>query len=368
MKAMYRSTIVLLMVAMILTGCAPGSTEDGAINEVEEVFIPVRVESVTQATLFETILTLGEIEASAVHKVLSGRGTVEDIFVSPGDTVEENQVLFTLDKDSLQKSFNATESQLRTIRDNLKIQRDDQLTTLEKQKQLFEAGAISQADLDRVQISYNQINKQYRDSAVSYSNQIGNLRDGLEDREIKSPISGKVASLSIIENQTVADIMAVEVIDDSSMIVNTNVTADQINNMLIGDRAVVYPDGDRRKEIKGTVTILNEVPNSSTGLYNVELQLDQTEILLRTGEFAEIETMIDERVAKVIPKKAVRKIGEKDFVFVAKDDIAVQREVITGTIQGEWIEVVSGLSNGESVVVRGQSYLKDQSKIEIVND
>lgn len=353
---------------MILSGCAPGSAENESELDIEEVFIPVRVESVKQSTLYETILTLGEIEASAVYKVLSGRGIVEKVLVNPGDSVEKDQILFTLDKDSLQKSFNATESQLRTIRDNLKIQRDDQSANLEKQKQLFEAGAISQADLDRTQLAYNQINKQYRDAAVSYSNQIGNLRDGLEDREIKSPITGKVASVSIIENQTVADVMAIEVIDDSSMIVNTNVTADQINNMLIGDHATVYPDGDRRKVIKGTVTVLNEIPNASTGLYKVELQLDQTDIILRTGEFAEIETMIDERNTLVIPKKAIRKIGEKEFVFIAKGELAVQKEVVTGMIQGEWIEVVSGLSRGESVVVRGQSYLKDQTKIQIVEE
>ena len=150
------------------------------------------------------------------------------------------------------------------------------------------------------------------------------------------------------------------------MIVKTYVTADQINNMLIGDRATVYPDGDRSKIVEGTVTVLNEIPDGNTGLYEVELQLEQSECVLRTGVFAEIETMIDERVAIVIPKKAIRKVGEKDYVFVAKGKTAIQREVITGTIQGEVIEILSGIAKGEAVVVRGQSFLKDQTAIEII--
>lgn len=365
MKAFKTILLVSIISAMALTGCASGPQVDEAIAE-EESYIPVTVAKAEKATLYETVLTLGEIEASAVYKVLSGRGVVEEIYVKPGDIVEADQVLFKLDKENLQNSYNITESQLRTIRDNLKIQRDDQASFLEKQKQLFEAGAISQADVDRAELSYNQINKQYRDAATNYSNQIGNLRDGLEDREVKSPISGKVASVSIIENETVSDSMAVEVIDDSSMVVNTFVTADQINRMLVGDLADVYPDGDRRKVVRGTVTALNEVPEMTTNLYKVELQLESTELQLRTGEFAEIETMVDERVAVVIPKKSVRKVGEKDYVFVAKDNIVLQREVITGAIQGEFIEITSGIASGEAVVVRGQSFLKDRSVIEIV--
>lgn len=359
-------SLALLLITLSLSACAPAATEEAPDQSEESLAVPVRITEAKKETLFETILTLGKIEANAVYTVLSGRGTVESVLVKPGDLVEKDQVLFTLDKDSLQKSFNATESQLRTVRDNLKIQRDDQASNLEKQTQLYEAGAISESDLDRAKVAFNQIDKQYKDAVVAYNSQVGNLREDLQDRQIKSPISGKVASVSIIENQAVGDINALEVIDDSSMVVKTNVTADQINQMLIGDRATVYPDGDREKPVGATVTVLNEIPDVNTGLYEVELQLDHTDIPLRTGEFAEIETMIDQRTAVVVPKKAVRKIGEQNFVFIAKENVALQREVVAGTIQGDIIEILSGIASGESVVVRGQAYLKDKEDIEVI--
>ncbi len=158
----------------------------------------------------------------------------------------------------------------------MKIQRDDQASNLEKQTQLYEAGAISQADLDRAKVAFNQIDKQYKDAVVTYNSQIGNLREDLKDREIKSPISGKVASVSIIENQSVGDIKAVEVIDDSSMIVKQGDSRPD-QPYAIGDRARVYPDGDREKLVEATVTVLNEIPDVNTGLYEVTLQLDHTD-------------------------------------------------------------------------------------------
>ncbi len=354
-----------ILLVLIATGCA---SSGGNVNETEieeSSSVPVTIAIAQKGTLFEKILTLGDIEASAVHKILSGRGTVEEIYVKAGDLVEGDQILFKLDVGNLQNSYNTTESQLRTVRDNLRIQKNDQEAFYNKQVELYAAGAISKADLDRAKLSFSQIDKQYRDSTITYSNQISNLKDGLADREIKSPISGKVASVNIIENQMVSDSMAIEVIDDSSMIVNTKVTADQINKMNHGDQATVYPDGDRRKKVTGTITVLNEVPDSSTGLYNVELQLEDTDYMLRTGEFAEIETFIDQRTAIVVPKKSIKKIGEKEYVFVAKDTVAIEREVVTGAIQGELIEIVSGVASGEKVVVRGLTFLKDQTKIEI---
>jgi len=367
MKHINQLFLLGIVSIILLGGCASSDISLSESNQDEVINrIPVKVAVAEKATLYETVLTLGDISASAVYRVLSGRGTVEEIFVEAGDVVEKDQVLFKLDKRNLQNSYNSIESQLRTIRDNLKIQRDDQQSYYDKQKQLFEAGAVSQSEIDRAEVSLNQIEKQYKDAAINYSNQINNLRDGLNDREIKSPISGKVASVSIIENQEVNDLVAIEVIDDSSMILNTNVTADQINRMNLGDKAFVYPDGDRRKEVIGIVTVLNEIPNMNTGLYNVELQLEDSNYMLRTGEFAEVETFIDERTAVVIPKKAVRRIGDKEYVFVAKETIAIQREVITGAVQGEHMEIVTGIASGEEVVVRGQSFLKDQTDIEII--
>jgi len=363
MKLKVKLLLLIIASVFLIVGCASSEAE---ISLDADVSVPVVVAEARLAVLYEKVLTLGEIEASAVYKVMSGRGTVEEIFVSPGELVSEGQILFSLDKDSLQNSYNAIESQLRTIRDNLKIQRDDQKSFFEKQEQLFEAGAISQADLDRSKTSYTQIDKQYRDAATNYANQISNLKDGLKDREIKSPIEGKIASVNLIENQVVSDIMAIEVIDDSSMVVNTNVTAEQINTITIGDHANVYPDGDRRKDVIGTVMVLNEVPNVNTGLYKVELQLSKSDYALRTGEYAEVETLVDERTAIVVPKKSVRKIGEGSYVYVAVEDIAIQREVLIGFIQGEMIEIISGVAKGEMVVVCGQSFLKDQMVIEII--
>jgi len=62
----------------------------------------------------------------------------------------------------------------------------------------------------------------------------------------------------------------------------------------------------------------------------------------------------------------IQEIEGKKFVFAAEDDKAVEREVTTGLDTGAYIEIKSGLSQGDKVIVKGQDYISDGSKIKVV--
>jgi transcription antitermination factor NusG len=71
-------------------------------------------------------------------------------------------------------------------------------------------------------------------------------------------------------------------------------------------------------------------------------------------------------VARVlVPKTAVRKADGKAIVFVVKEDRVERRAVSVGLEQGDQIEVVSGVTAGERVVVDGPPTLKDGDKVKI---
>jgi multidrug efflux pump subunit AcrA (membrane-fusion protein) len=67
----------------------------------------------------------------------------------------------------------------------------------------------------------------------------------------------------------------------------------------------------------------------------------------------------------LVPKAAVRKAGEQDVVFVLKEDRVERRAVRVGTPEGDRIEIVSGVSAGEQVVVEGPAELTDGSKVRV---
>lgn len=363
---MRKLLVVILINTMIIAGCS--APDNNKITEDINDGIPVSSSEVRMLPMLEKILTLGEIQAATSISVMTGgRGDVKEVYVKPGDIVKRGEELLKLDSDSLRSNFNAQESQLRTQRDNLKIQYNDLLRTFRQKEILYDEGAISQTEYDNLSSELERAKKKYDDSVANYNNQVKILREDIADRSITSPITGKVAALYVEKNESVENEIAVEIIDDNAMIAKTMITADQLEQLKLNDKTLIYPDGDYSYPIEGKITILNEIAEQSTGLFEVEIAIGDTDIALRSGEYAEIEFIVDEREVPIIPKKAVKRVGQDNFVFVIRDKIASKRKVDLGITQGENIEVINGLSSGEVIVDRGRAFVEDGDLVNVIN-
>jgi multidrug efflux pump subunit AcrA (membrane-fusion protein) len=83
--------------------------------------------------------------------------------------------------------------------------------------------------------------------------------------------------------------------------------------------------------------------------------------------FARIEVAFMEKPnALAIPREAVLEEGGRQFVFVIEGNQAFRKPVVTGIEQGQLIEVVEGLKDGDKIVVKGQGSLRDQATIRVV--
>ncbi len=357
--------IISCTLVFIITGCS--KAEKVEEEELEaDVSVPVQVEKSEIHEIYDSVKALGKIEANAVYQISAGTGQVEKVYVEAGDMVEADDLLFELEADSLEKNYRAVESQLRTLRDTLKIQKDDQKLTYDRQKELFEAGAISKRELESVELAYEQLKKQYQDAVVSYNNQVLNLKDGIEDQQVRSPIRGVVAAVYIKDSEQVMGQSAIEIMDDSSVKAVIGLTAQQVKRVNQGASAIVFTEGDMDVEIPAHVESINAVPSVASGLYEAELLLESDAVKLKAGEFVEVEILINIRKMVAIPRRSVIITGDTEKVFVAHDNHAVEKRVTTGRVNGDYIEILSGLDENESVVVRGQSFLKDGSAVEVV--
>ncbi len=353
--------IIITVFLIILSGCG----SNNSVNFVEnEERIPVYAKKIEKSTVYETFLSIGEIEAEKSITVNTGEaGKVLKINFSSGDKVKKGEILFQLDNEDIKNSYLATESQLKTLRENLKIQYENLSKIYERNIKLYENGAISKAEFDNTVSSYEQIKKSYNDSVVSYNTRINTLRNDLEDRSVKSPIDGKVGIIYIEEEQEVNNQAAMEIINDSNMIVRTMLTGEMLNKIQIGNRALVYPNGNTTNTLHGKVESYNQVPDKSSGLYEVKLKLEKASDDIINGEYAEVEFIKDQREVLAVPKKSVVKVGSDYVVYVVKDDYVKEKIVELGITQGEMIEIIKGIKIGDMVVDRGQNYLKDGMKI-----
>lgn len=359
---MNRILIGVMAVILIVTGCTKSASEDETISIEEKIAVStVKVEN---TTIYDTFLSIGKIEAAKSIEVnTGGSGRVVKINVSPGDEVKEGDVLFVLDKETLINSYQATESQLRTLRDNLKINYEDLVESYNEKEELFRQGAIPESELDTIAAQLKQTEKSYEDSKINYDRQVKNLKKGLEDRNVKSPIDGKVAVVLVEEDEEVINEKAIEVINEEQMIAKTMIPSKYFNGIKLGGETIVYPDAEKEDAISGKIMSYNKSPDASNGLYEVKISLEKTDRRFRSGEYAEIEFIIDEREALTVPRKSVIRVGGEYVVYSIKGDYAQEKKVEIGKIQGDRVEVNKGIELGEEIVVRGQNYLSDGTRI-----
>lgn len=110
----------------------------------------------------------------------------------------------------------------------------------------------------------------------------------------------------------------------------------------------------------GKVIYLSATADQQTKTYELELQADNDQGLLKPG--SRVQLLIEDRAdtaSLAVPAAAVMSDVEGPFVYVANGDRAEKRQVAVGKAKEDWIEITQGLSGHEEVVVSGQHRLTD---------
>lgn len=354
---------IVIASVMLVCSCKPNIE---TITQVEDKRVPVQTQNIESGDIYESVLAIGSIEAGSILAVeTQGSGTVENLNVSLGDEVKKGDILFTLDSEDIQNTYRLTESQLRTARDNAKVELDDATEQYNNIKSLFENGGTTQSELDAVENRFKQAKNRYEDAIVSYTSQKNNLKLNLQDRRIKAPIDGRISIIYIKENETVGPKVALEIINETSMIFKTEVTGDIVEKLDKGTKVKVYPDGEKEKVIIGEVIEFNQRADLNTGLFEVKVGLEENLEKLKTGEYSEGEFIIGEKNSKLLPKKAILGPKDSEYIYIANDGKVVKKEVKTGISFEENIEILSEISSDAEIIIRGQNLVEEGDQIVI---
>lgn len=127
-------------------------------------------------------------------------------------------------------------------------------------------------------------------------------------------------------------------------------------------RIDAYPD----RAFQGRVSRLSPVVDPATRSAYMEVRLDNSSGLLRSGMFANLSVVVAAKTrALAVPAEAVVD-GSGPSIFVIKDGKAVKREVVLGAKTEAYVEISSGVAQGEQVVTFGLYGLKDGSPVEVL--
>ncbi len=283
------------------------------------------------------------VQAFAVNNVVPQTGSrIKKINVEVGDFVAKGQVLAEMDQTSL---------------DQTKLKLDNDALELSRLKELYEAGALSKSDYEAMQLSYNVSNSQYQ-----------NL---VENTILRSPLTGVVTA----RNYDVGDMYAmsqpifvVQQISPVKLLVAMSET--DYSKVKKGDSVDITADAIPGRTFAGKVNRIYPVIDPASHTFTAEVVVPNTDRVLRPGMFARAKVTFAVNHSIVVPDIAILKqqgSGQKS-VFVLNGDNTVSSRIVTlGRHTGSEYEILEGLAEGEKVVAKGHTALRNGSEVNVIN-
>lgn len=358
-----RLLLFSLFLTLLLTGCGKAPAAEPA-----SLGIPVSIQKVGLMDFNETAYFVGELASSQEYDIPTGQpGKIQKVLVKAGDQVSKGQSLFIIEHDQLLVDLRSQETQLK----NLVALTELQLTEAQKQfdsvNALYEQGAASKDNYDQTRLKLDQARFNAANAKESLKSTTSKLRTQISDATVKSPVRGMVASSSIQEGQDAGNITAMKIVGTDGMVVNASVPESIIAMVKLGQTASISFGEGSTGIAEGRVIRVDSVPGNQSHLYGVEIQLSTVDPALRSGMYAEVSLTTAIHSQSVgIPKNALRKDDQGPFVVIETQGKAAHKTVTTGLVTGEWIEIIEGLHAGDSLIVKGQTYLKDGDPVKVV--
>ena len=319
----------------------PGGDQDGASRGV-----PVEVETVGRRSIAQYFETHGTLEAeNEVDLVARVAGPVVELAAEEGQPVRKGQLLARIDDRELV-------AQLEVAR----IRLDESEQSYERIKSLFERELVSRDAYDQSFAAYGSAKGDYE-----------RLQVQLEHTRITAPFSGLIVQryVKFAEHlQNGAQLFRVS--DFDPLLCPIQVPERELARLKVGRRAEMTVESFPEERFEAEILRISPVVDSASGTVKVTLQV-KGKGKLRPGMFASVFLEMANRPnALVVPKAALALDSLGNTIFVAKGDTAERRDLEIGFRNDELLEVLSGVEEGETVVIVGQDGLSDGTPIEIL--
>jgi len=119
--------------------------------------------------------------------------------------------------------------------------------------------------------------------------------------------------------------------------------------------------------LQGRITLISPVIDATSGTIKVTVEIDEFPDGVRPGDFAQVKVQTQKREGRVlVPREAVVREKGEDVVYVAQDGRASMRVVEVGFRDDQSAEILSGVEEGEQVVVKGQGKLRRGQPVIVV--
>lgn len=331
----------MAVLSLVMTACSSEGQND---NQGPKP-VGVKVMSVGEVPETSSKSYSGTIEeATGTSLSFAVPGTVKSVSVRIGQKVSKGSLIATLDDTNARHSFDMAESTLRQAED-----------AFSRMKQLHDNNSLPEIEWIGAQTKLSQAQ-----SAMEIA------RKNLSDCKLISPVAGVISRKDIETGQNVmpgAGIVKVSTI--GTVKVNISVPENEIAAIGNNQEIILSVPALDNRTFKGHIVEKGVEANPISRTYQVKALVSNPESLLMPGMICRVElTSEADKNVLVIPANVVQTgRGTDKFVWVVNNGKASRRDIKAGNQTAQGIIVVSGLSNGDSLIVEGQQKVSNGTTV-----
>ena len=337
-----KTRIALAATLLAALSCGNNGQEKAATATPAQITPNVEITVAQERSVPQESVYASTVEAYAVNNIMpQSGGRIRKINVEVGDYVLKGQVLAEMDRLQL---------------DQLELQIQNDEVEYQRLKSLYEEGGVSQSDFETAELGYKVRKTNYE-----------NVK---ENTILTSPITGYVTARNFDTGDMFgmsAPIFTIQQVVPVKLLVG--ISESEYTKVKKGDSVSLTVDAIPGRVFKGRVERLYPVIDAATHTFKAEVVVPNADKVLRPGMYARVTVTFGSRKSIIVPDKCLVKqegTGTR-FVYVLAEDGTVSYLPVTiGRHIGSEYEIIQGVNNGDKVVVKGQSALKDGVKVNVL--
>lgn len=335
-----------LILFAILIAMASCTQKQEAVKN-ESASIKVKATVVQTANGLSNLRYSGTVEAAqTIPLTFQSSGTVEQVLVQEGDAVHKGQLLAVVNKADNQSLYNSSLASYQQAKD-----------AYNRLKQVYDNGSLSEVKWVEMETNLKQAEAQ-----------LELAKNSLDKCNLYAPTSGVVGKRNVEPGQSsISSFSPIELVKIETVLVKISVPENEIGKIRKGTTAGFTIPALGNKRFEGTITHVGVVADQFSRTYEVKLKVNNSGLEIKPGMVCDVILNTNsEKEMVIVPYNAVTKDTEgNSFVYVVSpDQKSVKKQIIkVGGYQSSGLEILSGLTTNQTIVVEGKEKLTDNSQI-----
>ncbi len=352
--------------------------------------VPVEVEAAVKGAIASRIRSTANLRALRDVTLQSQtQGVVTNIAVEEGDFVQEGQLLCQLDQRELKINLELARQRLAQTKVRLQsakilqaknqTQIENKQAEVDRNEKALSEGLVSDTDVALLRNQLAELKHDERAQAAAVEEngyRVEELESEIQRSEvlvtntlIKAPFAGRITERTVQLGQTVgASDNLFRLATFSPLFADIFLSELDSRRVKPGQEVQITLGSGETEAVAGRIARVSPIVDDATGTVKVTAELRPVDSSYRPGAFVRVAIETDVRGETIlIPKRAIVEQDGESFVFVNDGETAIRRAVELGYEDGDAIEVRSGVSAGDKIIVAGQGKLKDGDKTRLVS-